>query len=136
MTELSLDGRGGTRVGSLSGGERKRVGVGSELVNRPSLLFLDEPTTGLDPELESQAMHLFRDLADPTERAVVLVTHATKNLVLCDRLAVIGEGGELTFFGAPEQALRFFGVEAYDDIYTALGRRPAQRVARPLQGTA
>lgn len=125
VSELSLDGRENTRIDSLSGGERKRVGVGSELLNRPSLLFLDEPTTGLDPELESQAMALFRDLADPTERAVVLVTHATKNLDLCDRLAVMGRGGELTFFGTPQNALEFFGVGAFDDIYAALGTTPA-----------
>jgi len=124
--ELSLEGRENTRIAALSGGERKRTGVGSELVNRPSLLFLDEPTTGLDPELESQAMQLFRDLADPTERAVVLVTHATKNLALCDRLAVMGEGGELAFLGKPEEALHFFDVPAYDDIYTALTRTPAR----------
>lgn len=126
ITELSLEGRGDTRVASLSGGERKRTGVGSELVNRPSLLFLDEPTTGLDPELESQAMRLFRDLADPDERAVVLVTHATKNLELCDRVIVMAEGGELAFFGAPAQALTFFEVESYDDIYAALARTPSR----------
>ena len=124
--ELSLEGRENTRIAALSGGERKRTGVGSELVNRPSILFLDEPTTGLDPELESQAMYLFRDLADPEERAVVLVTHATKNLELCDRVAVMGEGGELTYFGEPSGALRFFEVDSYDDIYSALAGRPAR----------
>lgn len=128
ITELSLDGRGDTRVASLSGGERKRTGVGSELVNRPSLLFLDEPTTGLDPELESQTMRLLRDLADPRERAVVLVTHATKNLELCDRVIVMAQGGELAFFGAPRDALAFFGVESYDDIYAALAQTSPQEL--------
>ena len=126
VQELSLAGRENTRVDSLSGGERKRTGVGTELVNRPSLLFLDEPTTGLDPQLESQAMELFRDLADPSERAVVVVTHATKNLALCDRIVVMGVGGELTFSGPPAQALEFFGVEAYDDIYVALDGAPSR----------
>lgn len=128
ITELSLDGRGETRVASLSGGERKRTGVGSELVNRPSLLFLDEPTTGLDPELESQTMRLLRDLADPRERAVVLVTHATKNLELCDRVIVMAQGGELAFFGAPRDALAFFGVESYDNIYAALAQTSPQEL--------
>jgi ABC-type lipoprotein export system ATPase subunit len=124
LSELSLEGSVDTRIGDLSGGERKRVGVASELLNRPSMLFLDEPTTGLDPALESQMMELFRNLARPGSRAVVVVTHATKNLALCDKLAVIGRGGELCFFGRPDEGLAFFGVDAYDDVYTALARRP------------
>lgn len=126
LSELSLEGSSATRIGDLSGGERKRAGVASELLNRPSMLFLDEPTTGLDPALESQMMELFRNLARPGSRAVVAVTHATKNLGLCDKLAVVGRGGELCFFGRPEAGLRFFGVDAYDDIYTALVHRPAR----------
>lgn len=124
LAELSLTEQARTRIASLSGGERKRVSVASELLNRPSMFFLDEPTTGLDPGLESQMMALFRALAEPGVRSVLVVTHATKSLALCDKLVVIGRGGELTFCGAPTDALAFFGVEAYDDIYAALERRP------------
>ena len=133
LAELSLEAQAETRIASLSGGERKRAGVATELLGRPSLLCLDEPTTGLDPALESQLMGLFRALAEPGARAVVLVTHATKNLALCDKLAVLGSDGELAFFGRPSDALRTFGVDAYDDIYTALDPRPApeRRPATP-----
>jgi ABC-type multidrug transport system ATPase subunit/pSer/pThr/pTyr-binding forkhead associated (FHA) protein/ABC-type multidrug transport system permease subunit len=119
MDELSLREHAGTRIASLSGGQRKRAGVATELLSRPSLLFLDEPTTGLDPGLESRMMHLLRDLADES-RAVVVVTHATKNLRLCDRLIVMGRGGHLCFEGTPDEALTFFEVEDFDDIYVAL----------------
>ena len=118
----------------LSGGQRKRVGVGTELLNRPSLLFLDEPTTGLDPGLETRLMELFRSLAEEGARAVTVVTHATKNLDLADKVCVMGEGGELCFFGPPDEAKRFFGVESYDGIYTALEERGAvewRRSSRP-----
>ena len=104
LGELSLEERADVRIGALSGGQRKRVGVASELLNRPSLLFLDEPTTGLDPGLETRMMQLFRDLAETGERAVAIVTHATKNLDLADRVCVMGQGGELTFLGPPEDA--------------------------------
>ena len=125
LGELSLEGQRSTRIDRISGGERKRTAVASELLHRPGLLFLDEPTTGLDPELESQLMTMFRELAAPRTRAVVLVTHATRNLALCDRLAVVGRGGELTFVGEPREALGFFGVDSYDAIYSALASRPA-----------
>ncbi len=126
LSELSLEPHRSTRIGSLSGGQRKRVGVGSELLNRPSLLFLDEPTTGLDPALEAQMMDLFRYLARPAARGVVLVTHATRSLAVCDTLVVLARGGELCFIGSPQDALGFFGVSSHDEIYSALEARPAK----------
>jgi ABC-type multidrug transport system ATPase subunit/ABC-type multidrug transport system permease subunit len=124
LGELALEEHADTRIGSLSGGQRKRAGVASELLSRPSLLFLDEPTTGLDPGLESRMMELLRSLANDA-RAVVVVTHATKNLRLCDRLLVMGRGGLLCFEGPPDEALAFFEVADFDDIYTALDERAA-----------
>jgi ABC transport system ATP-binding/permease protein len=124
LAEVDLEEHADTRIASLSGGQRKRAGVAVELLSRPSLLFLDEPTTGLDPELETRMMGLLRQLANH-HRAVTVVTHATKNLSACDRLVVMGRGGELSFFGTPAEALEFFGVDSYDDIYRALKDRPS-----------
>jgi ABC-type multidrug transport system ATPase subunit len=125
VRELALEDHAQQRIGSLSGGQRKRTGVATELLGRPSLLFLDEPTTGMDPGLESKMMTLFRSLADES-RAVILVTHATKNLALCDRVMVMGRGGVLAFEGSPAQALEFFGADDYDGIYAALDTTPAE----------
>ncbi|MDX6580963.1 MAG: transport system ATP-binding/permease protein [Solirubrobacterales bacterium] len=122
LGELSLAEHAETMIGSLSGGQRKRTGVATELLNRPSVLFLDEPTTGLDPGLETQLMTLFRELSR-AGRAIAIVTHATKNLELCDRVVVMGRGGVLTFDGPPSAAKEFFGVGDYDGIYTALPDR-------------
>lgn len=124
LRELSLEQHAETQIGSLSGGQRKRAGVASELLNRPSLLLLDEATTGLDPGLETRMMELMRSLADK-ERAVITITHATKNLGLCDKVAVMGRGGDLCFYGAPQDALRFFRTGEFDGIYRALDERPA-----------
>jgi ABC transport system ATP-binding/permease protein len=125
VRELALEHHAQQRIDSLSGGQRKRTGVATELLGRPSLLFLDEPTTGMDPGLESKMMALFRELADES-RAVILVTHATKNLALCDRVVVMGRGGVLAFEGAPSDALEFFGAGDYDGIYDALDSTPAE----------
>ena len=61
---------------------------------------------------------------------MALVTHATKNLALCDRVVVMGRGGHLVFDGTPADALGFFGVDGYDGIYTALDEAPAGALAR------
>jgi ABC-type multidrug transport system ATPase subunit len=123
LAELAMEEHAETRVGNLSGGQRKRAGFGTELVSRPGLLFLDEVTTGLDPGLERRLMELMRQLAGA--RTVVTITHATKNLSLCDKVVIMGRGGHLSFFGGPDEALQFFGVPDYDEIYTALDEAPA-----------
>jgi len=122
--ELELDDRADTRIGLLSGGQRKRVGVGTELLSQPGVIFLDEATTGLDPPLEHRMMALMRGLAEQG-RVVVTITHATGSLDLASKLAVMGRGGELCFFGAPADALSFFDVERFDGIYVRLEERPA-----------
>ena len=119
LEELAMEHRAEHRIATLSGGERKRAGVAVELLGKPSVLFLDEPTTGLDPALEARTMRLLRGLADG-DRAVVVVTHATRSLELCDRLALVGPGGKLAFFGPPDEALASFGVEHFDDLYDAV----------------
>jgi ABC-type multidrug transport system ATPase subunit len=127
LAELALEAHAGTRVASLSGGQRRRTGVACELLGQPGLLFLDEPTTGMDPGLESKMMRLFRALADAS-RGVALVTHATKNLALCNRVVVMARGGHVVFDGPPAEALDFFEVDDYDGIYTALDERSRERL--------
>ena len=119
VEQLGLTDRMHVRVSRLSGGQRKRVAVGIELLHQPGALFLDEPTTGLDPHLERHMTELFRQLAD-TGQTVALVTHATGSMALYDRVVVIGRGGHLRYDGPPDEMLDTFGVSQFDDVYTAL----------------
>ncbi len=91
---LGLHERARTRVGSLSGGQRKRVSVAAELLGRPRLLLLDEPTSGLDPAAESALMELLRRLA-ANGCTVVCTTHVMENAYLMDRLAILRAVGWL-----------------------------------------
>lgn len=119
MSTLGLTERQDTPVGRLSGGQRKRVSIGAELLTQPGLFFLDEATSGLDPGTESQLMRLLRRLADEGH-TIALITHATKNVMLCDQVLFLARGGNLAYFGPPEQALPYFGVEDFDGIYEKL----------------
>jgi len=115
-----------TFIRDLSGGQRKRVSIGVELLADPKLFFLDEPTSGLDPGLDKEMMALLRELADQG-CTIILVTHATANLEVCDRIAFMGRGGKLCYFGSPQAALDFFEMPARDlkyfaDIYIKLDR--------------
>ncbi len=91
-------------VRDLSGGQRKRVSIAVELLADPKLFFLDEPTSGLDPGLDKEMMQLLRELAHQG-RTIVLVTHATANIEVCDRIAFLGRGGHLCYFGPPQEAM-------------------------------
>ncbi|HWE34406.1 MAG TPA: ATP-binding cassette domain-containing protein [Solirubrobacteraceae bacterium] len=125
LGELDLVAHADKLVDNLSGGQRKRVGVAVELLSRPGILFLDEPATGLDPGLEKRLMELLRALSHDS-RPIVTITHSTHQLHLCDKLAVIARGGVLVYYGPPREALPFFGVREYDDIYTALDEHPTE----------
>jgi len=126
MQQVELTERQDTLVRNLSGGQLKRVSIGVELLSDPKLFFLDEPTSGLDPGLDKKIMQLLRKLADQG-RTIILVTHATANVNLCDRLVFMGLGGNLCYFGPPQEAASFFGLEQQDfaDIYIKLETREA-----------
>ncbi len=104
-------------IKKLSGGQRKRASIAVELLADPGLFFLDEPTSGLDPGTERNLMHTLRRLATEKRKTVIMVTHTTLNLQLCDKIVFMGKGGKLCFCGSPDDALRFFGVDNFVDIY-------------------
>ncbi len=107
LADLDLSHRKDVQISGLSGGQQKRVSIGVELLTKPGLFFLDEPTSGLDPGTETSFMHLMRRLADQG-RTIILITHATKNVMLADKVAFLARGGYLCWFGPPDEALAFF----------------------------
>jgi ABC-type Mn2+/Zn2+ transport system ATPase subunit len=108
LGELGLVEQADTLIRNLSGGERRRAACGLELVGEPPLLLLDEPTSGLDAVLERRLMQLFRRLADHG-RAVLVVTHATASLDLCDDVLVL-DRGRASHRGSPAAALAHLGA--------------------------
>ena len=106
-------------IKALSGGQRKRASIAVELLSDPNLLFLDEPASGLDPGTERTLMQSLREMADGG-KTVILVTHSTLQLQLCDKIVFMGKGGNLCFFGSYEEALRFFGVTDIIDVYNMI----------------
>ncbi|MGH3282304.1 MAG: ABC transporter permease, partial [Trebonia sp.] len=123
MEELGLSQHAETRADRLSGGQLKRMNVAQELLTRPSLLFLDEPTSGLDPGLDKSVMLQLRDLAHDG-RTVIVVTHSVLNLLSCDRLLVLAPGGRMAFYGPPGEALGYFGLADWADLFQAFDRYP------------
>ncbi len=120
---VGLDSRADARICELSGGQLKRACVANEIVNRPSLLFLDEATSGLDEQTDAEMMRLFRKIANGG-KTVVCVTHNLANVEeTCSRVVVLAEGGKLAFVGTPAETREYFRVDKLGGIYEVLKTR-------------
>jgi ABC-2 type transport system ATP-binding protein len=105
---LGLSDKSRARFGSLSGGLKQRVGVAAALVNNPDLVFLDEPTTGLDPEIRRTTWSVISGLKR-SGKTVFLTTHYMEEAqVLADRIAIIVKG-KIAAVGTPMELMEKYG---------------------------
>ncbi|MBR5570999.1 MAG: FHA domain-containing protein [Oscillospiraceae bacterium] len=119
IATVELEHKKDSLIKALSGGQRKRASIAVELLSDPNLLFLDEPASGLDPGTERNLMQSLRGMADQG-KTVILVTHSTLQLKMCDKVVFMGMGGNLCFCGHLNDALKFFGVDDVVDVYNMI----------------
>ncbi len=131
LDDVEMKHRRSLLISQLSGGQRKRVSIALELLAKPSIFFLDEPTSGLDPGLDRKMMVLLRKLADKGH-TIVLVTHATNNINVCDYVCFLAQGGNLAYFGPPEEAKAYFQQPDFAEIYSVLEPSEEKRTV-PLE---
>jgi ABC transport system ATP-binding/permease protein len=123
LGEVGLVQRQAVRVRDLSGGQLKRISLANEIAHKPSLVFLDEVTSGLDELGDADMMELFRDLADKG-RSVVCITHNTLNIERNAHLVVVlTTGGRLACIGTPAEVCKYFQVTRLGDAYSAMARQ-------------
>jgi ABC transport system ATP-binding/permease protein len=126
LGELEMTQHANTRILRLSGGQKKRVNIGLELLTKPSLLFLDEPTSPLDPHLKRE---LFGQMKKMTEngQSVVVITHDVESKLIdqCDRLIVLAPGGRMAYFGPPVDGLKYFAAGDWADVFQSFSDDPA-----------
>jgi putative ABC transport system ATP-binding protein len=91
LSRVGLDGKADRLPNALSGGEQERVAIARAIVNRPQILFADEPTGNLDSKTSLEMMHLFRSLNDAGQ-TVVMVTHNPENCDYSDRTIYLKDG--------------------------------------------
>ena len=108
----------------LSGGQLKRVSLAVELVANPTVLFLDEVTSGLDAGTDKRMMRLFAELA-ADQKTVVCVTHTLENIDTCSLVALMHRG-RLVYYGPPQEVTGFFGLKRMSDVYEALESQPVE----------
>jgi ABC-2 type transport system ATP-binding protein len=101
---VQLEEKRSARVGTLSGGQKQRLAIACAMVGDPELLFLDEPTTGLDPQSRRQLWSLIEEFRS-TGRTILLTTHYMDEAErLCDRVAIV-DHGHIIAHGAPHELI-------------------------------
>ncbi|MCF6525049.1 ABC transporter ATP-binding protein [Streptomyces sp. JJ36] len=122
LDRVGLTEKAGTREDRLSGGQAQRLSLACALVHEPELVFLDEPTTGLDPQARRNLWDLLRDI-NAEGRTVVLTTHSMEEAErLCDRVAVM-DRGRILRSGPPAELVAELGAESLEDVFLQLTGR-------------
>ncbi|MFI5272230.1 MAG: ABC transporter ATP-binding protein [Ktedonobacterales bacterium] len=125
---IELADRAGATVGTLSGGMRQRVSLACALIHEPRLLFLDEPTSGIDPELRITFWAYFKRLN--REGVTILVsTHQLDEAARCDRLALL-RFGQLLAVDSPDGLRHESGENDFDRAFMYFAQRRATPVAQ------
>ncbi|GIO29324.1 MULTISPECIES: ABC transporter ATP-binding protein [Paenibacillus] len=112
----------GKKVSAYSGGMKRRLSLAIALIHNPSILILDEPTVGIDPELRQSIWKELARLKSSEQKTIIVTTHVMDEAEKCDRLAMVREGKILTV-GTPEQLKLQYGAENLDDVFLQAGGR-------------
>lgn len=118
FARLGLTARRKQLVGTLSGGWKQKLSLACATAHRPDLVFLDEPTAGVDPAARRQFWQIIRELAHGG-MTILVTTHYMDEAARCDRLAFLSRG-HLIGLGTPEEITRAFGQETVEDVFIAL----------------
>jgi ABC-2 type transport system ATP-binding protein len=109
IERVALESKADANLEQLTGGQQQRLAVALSLVGDPEILFLDEPTTGLDPQSRRQLWDVIRDLRDRGRTVVLTIHYMDEAERLCDRVAVIDRGKIIALGSPPELIARLGG---------------------------
>lgn len=130
LTRLHISDIRKSPISKISGGQRKRVSIAVELLTDPLILFMDEPTSPLDPQTIEEFMRILQELAQ-SGTTVVMVTHKPEDLEFMDSVIFMAQGGYLCYHGSVGAYKGYFGVKHAVGVYANLtGQRSHQWITR------
>ena len=104
LSLVGLETRGKSKYKELSGGQKQRFSIATTLINKPKIVFLDEPTTGLDPQARRNLWDLIKEIRSKGTTVVITTHYMDEAEILCDRVAII-EKGKIISIDSPEKLI-------------------------------
>lgn len=114
---VNLEDKARSKYKELSGGQKQRFSIATTLINKPKIIFLDEPTTGLDPQARRNLWDLIRDIRSKGTTVIITTHYMDEAEILCDRVAIIDEG-KIIALQSPDQLI--------DDLVASGFERPKE----------
>ena len=104
LRKVNLEDKANSKYKQLSGGQKQRFSIATTLINKPSIIFLDEPTTGLDPQARRNLWDLIREIRDSGTTIIITTHYMDEAEILCDRVAII-DSGEIIAIDTPNHLI-------------------------------
>ncbi|MBG9377253.1 ABC transporter ATP-binding protein [Panacibacter sp. DH6] len=117
LDTVNLRDKAGNKFKELSGGQKQRFSIATTLINNPKIIFLDEPTTGLDPQARRNLWDLIRSIRDRGTTVIITTHYMDEAEILCDRVAII-DTGRIISLASPDKLI--------DDLVDTGFERPKQ----------
>ena len=114
---VNLEDKAKSKYKELSGGQKQRFSIATTLINNPKIVFLDEPTTGLDPQARRNLWQLIKDIRDKGTTVIITTHYMDEAEQLCDRIAILDEG-KIIALASPDKMI--------DDLVSTGFERPKQ----------
>ena len=124
LKKVNLQDKAKNKVKELSGGQKQRFSIATTLINKPKIVFLDEPTTGLDPQARRNLWDLIKEIRDNGATVIITTHYMDEAEQLCDRIAIIDEG-KIIKLASPEKMI--------DELVESGFERPKQMKAANLE---
>ena len=124
LSDLNISNIKHNLISEISGGQRKRVSIAVELLTEPLILFLDEPTSPLDPQTVEDFLVILKKLSDKGT-TVVMVTHKPEDLEYMDEVIFMAEGGNITYYGDSKKYKQYFKVETAVAVFAQISGKTA-----------
>ena len=115
LKKVNLEDKAKAKYKELSGGQKQRFSIATTLINQPKIIFLDEPTTGLDPQARRNLWDLIKEIRDNGTTVIITTHYMDEAEVLCDRVAII-DSGEIVVINTPNELIDELVASGFEKV--------------------